>query len=151
VNKEAAVEEKRKVLIVDDEPYILRVLKMKLELGGYAVDTAADGVEALEKIGRESPAVLITDINMPLMGGREICRFLKENPVKPPVFTIVVTSDADRANREWAERFSNTCFVEKPFSPRKILGLIDAHFAERNTVQLEVGGEDRAPIIGGGQ
>ncbi len=143
------MEEKRKVLIADDEPYILRVLKMKLELGGYEVDTAANGVEALEKLGQDSPAVLITDINMPLMGGRDLCHFLEAYPVEPPVFTIVVTSDADRANREWAERLRNACFVEKPFSPRKILALIDGHFSPDNTVQPGAGSGNRASNNGG--
>ncbi len=143
--------EKRKILIVDDEPFILRVLKMKLELGGYEVVTASNGAEALEKMAQDPPAVLITDINMPHMGGQELCRRLAECSEQSPIFTIVVTSDADRAIREWSAQSGNTRFVEKPFSPRKILALVDGHFSPDDTVQAGAGGAGRSSKRGGAQ
>lgn len=121
---------KKKILVVDDEPYILRVLKMKLERGGYNVDTAINGVDALKKLDKEKPSVFITDINMPLMGGRELCQFLEQHREENDLLTIVMTSDIDRANRIWADQMKNTVFVEKPFSPRNILKIIEEYFLQ---------------------
>jgi len=62
----------KKVLIVDDEPYIVRVLKLKLEHAGYEVITAVNGIDGMEKFVREKPAVVISDIKMPLVDGQEL-------------------------------------------------------------------------------
>jgi len=124
------VEQKKKVMIVDDEPFILRVLKMKLEQGGYTVTTALNGLEAMKKMDREQPSVVITDINMPQMNGRELCEILKKRQEKNPFLIIVITSDIDKANRTWTEQMENTRFVVKPFSPRSILKMINNYFLE---------------------
>jgi CheY-like chemotaxis protein len=124
------VEQKKKVMIVDDEPFILRVLKMKLEQGGYTVTTALNGLEAMKKMDREQPSVVITDINMPQMNGRELCEILKKRQEKNPILIIVITSDIDKANRTWTEQMENTRFVVKPFSPRSILKMINNYFLE---------------------
>jgi CheY-like chemotaxis protein len=124
------VEQKKKIMIVDDEPFILRVLKMKLEQGGYNVTTAPNGLEAMKKMDREQPPVVITDINMPHMNGRELCDILKKRQEKNPFLIIVITSDIDKANRTWTEQMENTRFVVKPFSPRSILDMINNYFLE---------------------
>lgn len=124
------MEQKKKVMIVDDEPFILRVLKMKLEQGGYTVTTALNGLEAMKKMDREQPSVVITDINMPQMNGRELCEILKKRQEKNPILIIVITSDIDKANRTWTEQMENTRFVVKPFSPRSILKMINNYFLE---------------------
>ena len=71
----------KRILIVDDEPHVVRVLKLALERAGYLVDQAGDGKEALEYLQRSEPDVLITDIDMPRMTGRELCTHIdKELP-----------------------------------------------------------------------
>ncbi len=124
------MEQKKKVMIVDDEPFILRVLKLKLEQGGYNVTTALNGLEAMKNMDREQPSVVITDINMPQMNGRELCEILKKRQEKNPFLIIVITSDIDKANRTWTEQMENTRFVVKPFSPRSILKMINNYFLE---------------------
>ncbi len=122
------------VLIVDDEPYILRILKMKLEHAGYGVITAINGMDAWEKIQDVNPVAVVTDINMPRMDGRDLCRMMNHHQQKHPFLTIVMTSGIDRTNRTWAEEMENTVFVEKPFSPRKILKMIDQYLLEGQAV-----------------
>lgn len=124
------MDQRKMILIVDDEPYILRVLRMKMERGGYEVCTALNGLDALKKIERETPSVIITDINMPHMNGRELCEIVRESQRHNRLLLIVITSDIDRANRDWTEQLENARFVEKPFSPRKILKIIDDFFLE---------------------
>jgi CheY-like chemotaxis protein len=67
---------------------------------------------------------------MPHMNGKELCEILNERQEKNPLLIIVMTSDIDKANRAWSEQIGNTLFVEKPFSPRGILELINNHFLE---------------------
>ena len=84
-----------KILIVDDEPHVLRVLKMSLEKGGYRVSVCANGKEALQSIEREPPDVLITDIQMPQMNGEELCRHIQQNMPERDFLIFVLTPFVD--------------------------------------------------------
>jgi len=119
--------EKKKVLIVDDEPYVIRVVKLKLANAGYEVITASNGLEALQKIEAMRPDVVISDVNMPKLGGKELC--LRAIPFKQEqgFLTIVITSSIDKADRDWAQSLDKTVFLEKPFSPKELLKIIDQY------------------------
>jgi len=120
----------RKVLIVDDEPYVLRVLKMKLENAGYEVITAVNGVDGLEKFVGERPAVVISDVRMPLMDGQEMYQMMQERKDENnPFLFIMMTSTIDKALKIWAEQMENLCFAEKPVSPRNVLNLVNEYFS----------------------
>jgi CheY-like chemotaxis protein len=119
----------KKVLIVDDEPHIVRVLKLKLENAGYEVLTAVNGIDGLEKFLKEKPAVVITDINMPHVDGQELYEMMEQYKNKDPYFVIVVTSSVDGDIHRWAKEMSNIHFVEKPFSPSNMLNLINEYFS----------------------
>jgi CheY-like chemotaxis protein len=120
--------EKKKVLIADDEPYVIRVVKLKLTNAGYEVITASNGIDALEKIKAIRPDVVISDVNMPRLGGKELC--LQTIPLKKEkeFLTIVITSSLEEADREWAHSLENTIFVEKPFSPKELVKIIGQYF-----------------------
>ncbi len=120
----------KKVLIVDDEPHILRVLKLKLENAGYEVLTAVNGIDGLEKFVKEKPVVVISDINMPLVDGQELYKMMELHKNKDPYFVILMTSSIDNALRRWAKEMSNIHFVEKPFSPSSMLNLINECFSK---------------------
>ncbi|MDX1764005.1 MAG: response regulator [bacterium] len=124
---------KAKVLIVDDEPYILRVLRYKLESAGYRVETALDGIEALEKLHEVNPTVLITDIHMPGMTGKDLCQKIKNNHEPGPELILVITSATEKENRIWTDEMDRTHFIEKPFSPRGVLRIIDDHCGVERT------------------
>ena len=119
----------KKVLIVDDEPHIVRVLKLKLENAGYEVLTAVNGIDGLEKFVKEKPAVVISDINMPHVDGQELCKMMETHKNKEPYFVIVMTSSIDSAIERWAKEMTNIHFVEKPFSPGNMLNLINQYFS----------------------
>jgi two-component system alkaline phosphatase synthesis response regulator PhoP len=118
----------KKVLIVDDEPYILRVLKLKLENAGYEVLTAVNGTDGLEKFVRSKPAVVVTDINMPHMDGLELCKMMNQHK-RNPFLVIITTSSVDNAIKTWTKTVPNVLFLEKPFSPKNILNLINQFFS----------------------
>jgi CheY-like chemotaxis protein len=118
----------KRVLIADDEPHMLRVLKLHLERAGYGVTAVSNGSQALESILASPPDVLITDIQMPVMTGQQLCLALQEQlPARTfPVF--VMTSMTDREHREWTQDMENLEFLEKPLSMRSIIQTLQRHF-----------------------
>jgi CheY-like chemotaxis protein len=119
-----------KILIADDEPHVLRVLKLSLEKEGYAVETCANGKEALTRLEQEHPDILITDIQMPLMTGEELCRHIKQHMPERKFLIFVLTSRTEIEHREWSRDIHNLLFLEKPVSIRNLLEKIEDYFAE---------------------
>ena len=114
-----------KILIVDDEPHFIRVLKLTLERAGHATDTASNGEEALRKVMEEQPVAMITDIKMPKMTGRQLCEAI-DRQLPDHEFPIYVTSSlAELANQEWVKDIRNAFFLEKPVSPRHLITLLE--------------------------
>jgi CheY-like chemotaxis protein len=119
----------KRVLIVDDEPHVVRVLKLSLQREGYEVDSAPNPGVALDKLRSSRPDVLITDVQMPGMSGRELCETLHVNMPDREFLILVMTSMAARENREWVSRLPNIEFLEKPLSPRTLLARLANYFA----------------------
>ena len=120
----------KKILIADDEPHVLRVLKMSLEKEDYAVDVCANGMEALARIEKQPPDILITDIQMPKMTGEELCRHLEEYMPERQFLIFVLTSRTEVEHREWSRSIDNLLFLEKPVSIRDLVDKLDGYFAE---------------------
>ena len=120
----------RKILIVDDEPYNIKVLKLKFENAGHKVVTASNGLDGLNKFKMEYPDVVITDIRMPVMTGREMCQSLKESMKERRFLIIVITSTTDQTERLWVNEINNTSLVEKPISPNYLLTLVEDYLNE---------------------
>ncbi len=109
-----------KILLVDDEPMVLRVMRRALEREGHQVDVAVDGEDAWAKITESCPDVLVTDIEMPRLSGRELCQRIQDKlpDRKFPIF--VSTSLTALEHREWSKNISQLVFLEKPISIRKL-------------------------------
>ncbi len=123
----------KRILIVDDEPHITRVLKLYLERVGYAVDTAQNGRAALDDILKSAPDALMTDIQMPLMSGKQLCLALEEQLPQRTFPIFVMTSMTDREHREWTQKINNLEFLEKPLSMRAMTRALDKHFGTAET------------------
>lgn len=118
----------KKILIADDEPHIIRILKLTLEKSGYHVDSVTNGKAALEKIQQQHPDVLISDIQMPHMTGEELCKKINNEIPERKFLIIVSSSRTETEHREWAQEISNLIFMEKPLSTRKLLSILEEHF-----------------------
>ena len=113
------------ILIVDDSATMLMSLKSSLSLGGYLVETASNGQEALDKLkGGLKPALILTDINMPVMGGLEMigkvralpgCRFF-------PILTL--TAESETAKRDEGRRLGATGWLVKPVSGNDLIKVV---------------------------
>jgi CheY-like chemotaxis protein len=114
----------KSILLVDDEPMILRVMRQALEKDGFQIETAFDGKDALEKITASQPDVLITDIDMPRMTGKELCLQIQASMPDRRFPIFITTSLTALEHRDWSGKISNLVFVEKPISLRKLRAAI---------------------------
>ena len=121
------MEANKKVLIVDDEAPIRRVLEFKLKNSGYRVLIAKNGAQGLELIKTHQPDAVITDIMMPEIDGQQLCE--QSNALKQdrPFLTIVVTCRIAQDEQQWINQLQDTLFMEKPFSPARLVECIDQY------------------------
>lgn len=119
----------KRILIVDDEPNVTRVLKLMLERAGHAVNTAANGKEGLASVLADPPDILVTDIQMPQMTGRELVRAIHQQLPDRQFPIFVMTSMTAREEREWVRAIPRLEFLEKPVSPRQLISRVSQCFA----------------------
>lgn len=111
------------ILVVDDEPKIVDVVKSYLENSGYTVVTAYNGKEALEEFHKSCPALLILDWMLPDMTGEEVCRRLRQSTGVP---IIMLTARVQEENILQGFAFGADDYVTKPFSPRQLVARVGA-------------------------
>ncbi len=116
----------RKILIVDDEVYILHILDFSLGAEGFEVITAADGEEALEKARTEKPDLVVLDVMMPKVDGFEACRRLKNDPETRELPVILLTAKGREVDRKMGIEVGADDYMVKPFSPSKLIQKIES-------------------------
>ncbi len=109
------------VLVVDDEPFILRSLTFVLKKEGFGVETASNGLEALEKIRRLRPRVVFLDIMMPRMNGFEVCGQVKSDPELRDTYVVFLTAKGQQIDKVKGLIQGADEYITKPFSPRVIV------------------------------
>jgi CheY-like chemotaxis protein len=119
---------KRTILIVDDEPHVIRVMRLMLERDGYRVISANDGNEALALLAAGRPDVMLTDIQMAGMNGRDLCHATRERYPQELFLILVMTSMTAVEERSWVRNLNNVEFLEKPLSPRQLVARLAAYF-----------------------
>ncbi|MFW5947514.1 MAG: response regulator [Gemmatimonadota bacterium] len=119
----------RIVLVADDEPYIGRIIRLKLEQGPYRVEVVHDGRAALDRLrGGDRFDLVLLDIMMPHSDGLAVLAELRTLPHRRDTPVIMLTAKGQEADRERAAAHGATDFMTKPFSPRKLLARIDELF-----------------------
>lgn len=108
---------KRKILIVDDEAMIRRILSTRLTMVGYEVAIAANGIEALEVFEKEKPDLIVLDVMMPQLNGLEVCQELRKTSEVP---IIMLTALGDVADRITGLQMGADDYLPKPFSPKEL-------------------------------
>ena len=121
--------DKKKILLVDDDPDFVEAVKVIVESGGYAVRVASDGKEGLEAVAADRPDLIILDVMMPVMDGHEACAKLKGNKETADIPIILLTAVADRVttstytHRDMLESEAED-YMPKPVEPKELLELI---------------------------
>ena len=111
------------ILVVDDEPRIVKQAKDYLEKGGFRVVTAADGTTALAVARHERPDLIVLDLNLPGMDGLDVCRALRR---KSDVPIIMLTARVEETDRLIGLELGADDYVVKPFSPRELVARVRA-------------------------
>jgi two-component system phosphate regulon response regulator PhoB len=110
-----------KILVVDDEPEAVELVEFNLEQAGFAVITAADGTEALNKARTHSPNLIVLDLMLPEIGGLEVCKMLRRDPAAANIPIIMLTAKAAEIDRVLGLELGADDYITKPFSPRELV------------------------------
>lgn len=108
-----------RILLVDDEPDLLELLRVNLDQAGYEIETAEAGREALACLRRSRPDLVVLDLMLPDMSGTEICRQIRADPNLSDLPIIMLTAKADELDRVVGLELGADDYVTKPFSPRE--------------------------------
>lgn len=115
---------KKKILIVDDEPDVLRILEKRLSLNGYEVLTADGGYNALSMARQENPDLVILDIDMPDLDGGEVAARLKDDAATRHI-PVIFLSCLVTHKEEDGSGLGDSVFMAKPYSPNKLIDEIE--------------------------
>jgi DNA-binding response OmpR family regulator len=128
----------RTVLVVDDEPEIVRILRDYLERAGFAVLTAGDGEAALATARRERPDLVVLDLSLPALDGLDVARALRRDRNVP---IIMLTARIDEVDRVAGLELGADDYVAKPFSPRELVARV------RAVLRRADAGQDPSPLV----
>jgi len=130
-----------KILVVDDEVSIVKLLQFNLEKAGYVVVTAFDGMQALEMVRTERPSFIILDLMLPKMDGMDVCKTLRQEKINTPI--LMLTAKDDELDKILGLELGADDYLTKPFSPREVLARVKAilrrtQAAQENNADEEV-------------
>lgn len=120
--QERASTEAPRILVIEDDSALQRVLKRLFEPQGYSVDPAKDGFSGLEHFGKRRPSAIILDLRLPDISGQEVCQQIAR--VAPDLPVIVLSAKADAADKVVLLEMGACDYVTKPFSPRELLARV---------------------------
>jgi two-component system phosphate regulon response regulator PhoB len=110
-----------KVLVVDDEPEAVELVQFNLTQAGYAVVTAADGAEALDKARKAQPNLIVLDLMLPEVDGLDVCKMLRRDPATAAIPIVMLTAKAAEIDRVLGLELGADDYITKPFSPRELV------------------------------
>lgn len=123
---------KQTVLVVDDDPLILRVVSTVLDLEEFHVITAASAGEAIELLSSSRPDLVVSDIMMPDMDGFELCEHIRRDPDTAKLPIILLTARDSDGDRRRGTEVGGDAYLTKPFSPLELIDEIDRLLDERS-------------------
>jgi phosphate regulon transcriptional regulator PhoB len=123
---------RQKILVVEDEADIRELIRYNLAQEGFVVEEAGDGAEALDRIVRRAPDLIVLDLMLPRLSGLELCRRLRANPETARLPIIVVTAKGAEVDRVLGLEMGADDYVVKPFSPREVVARVKALLRRAN-------------------
>ena len=110
-----------KILVVDDSPTMLKMMSEPFISKGYVVITASDGEEALEKIEKEMPNLVVLDVVMPKLNGFRVCKKIKSSPEYKYIKVILLTTKDQESDKFWGVKQGADAYMTKPFTGDELL------------------------------
>ena len=111
----------KKILIADDKPEVVELVRVTLEREDYEIVDASNGKEALKKARLEKPDLILLDIVMPKMDGFEVCRKLKKDPEIKDIPILMLTAKGQEGDKKRGREVGASDYITKPFSPSALL------------------------------
>ncbi|WP_418790543.1 response regulator [Phosphitispora sp. TUW77] len=127
---------KSKILVVDDEPHIVELIRFNLVKEGYNVISAQDGLKAYEMAAEYKPDLIILDLMLPVMDGFEVCRQMQKNPELSEIPIIMLTARSEEIDKVLGLEIGADDYITKPFSPRELIARVKARL-RRATVKQQ--------------
>jgi DNA-binding response OmpR family regulator len=121
----------KRVLAVDDEPHILKLIAFSLRAHGFEVLEASDGLSAVSVAEAEHPDLILLDVMMPALDGYEACRRIKANPATADIPIFMLTAKAQAAEQQTGLDAGAMDYICKPFTPKDLVATVEAFFAEQ--------------------
>ncbi|NOT32832.1 MAG: response regulator [Candidatus Eisenbacteria bacterium] len=128
---------KGKILVVDDEIYIVHILDFSLGMEGYEVVTALDGEQAVEKARAEHPDLIVLDIMMPKLDGYETCKILKADAATKDIPVILLSAKGRNVDQKVGFEVGADDYITKPFSPRKLVERINSILGQDSSQRMQ--------------
>lgn len=121
-----------KILLVEDEPDIIRLVKFTLEQKNFEVVATSNGLAAIEIASTEKPDLILLDVMMPVINGYETCGRLKKNEKTKDIPVIILSAKAQKKEVDRALKVGAADFIAKPFSPRELREKIEKILSIKN-------------------
>ncbi|KAB3532182.1 response regulator YycF [Alkaliphilus serpentinus] len=129
----------KKILLVEDERPIAEIVKFNLEKEGYQVEVAMDGEEALHKVAKLSPDLVLLDVMLPKMDGFQVCRKIRETYSMP---ILMLTAKEEELDKVLGLEMGADDYITKPFGMRELLARVKANIRRVNVLKGTSGKED---------
>jgi len=124
-----------KILVIEDDRAVRKALKHLFESEGYAVELAEDGAAGFSSLGTFAPSVVILDLALPKMSGRDLCREIKKQ--SPSMNIIVLSAASEEVDKVLLLELGADDYVTKPFSPRELLARVRALLRRSHQIKIE--------------
>lgn len=118
---------KHKILVVDDEPHIIRIIKLSLEKAGFQVISANSGEDGIEMVKHDHPDLVILDVMMPAMDGFQVCQHIRKLDEGQKIPILFLTARGQSDDLEYARSIGANDLMTKPFGPRQLIDLVAHH------------------------
>ena len=115
---------KPRILLVDDEPSIIKMAGKRLEVAGFEVSVALDGQEALQKAQSEVPDLIILDLMLPKLNGYEVCALLKKDPRYQKIPIVMFSARTQEKDEKEAMNCGANLYLHKPFQSQELIDRI---------------------------
>jgi DNA-binding response OmpR family regulator len=115
----------KRVLVCDDDPVILRLLQVNLELEGYEVIAGRNGEEAVSLAAENNPDLVILDIMMPRLDGYQACEQIKSNDSTKDIPVVFLSAKAQQSDIDKGKEYGVAAYLTKPFDPNELLSVVD--------------------------
>ena len=135
-----------KILVVDDDPNLLRLVCLNLIQAGFAISTATNGIDAIKKAQLAPPDLILLDVLMPGLDGFAVCETLRESPATASIPILMLTGLHSHISRLTGMAYGATDYLLKPFDPEQLVSKVETLLYQPGVFQKAPGEPGKRPV-----